>query len=172
MSEDRPPDGTLNVVLILDACNLRGVQGWPSRAQFNESVQHWASRLTGALIIIAHDRGADQQRAERSAVQHTVLVMSGPRWSADDVIVRDVGWWHENSTATVTVVTSDKLLRSRCRHAARSFSSEDTNRLRLQDSEAFCSSAFLWRFSAASSWAVKDSLTYSNAVLCLASAWS
>ena len=48
----------------------------------------------------------------------TVLTTSG-RWRADDTIVRDVGWLFDHGQPALTVVTSDKLLRKRCRAASK-----------------------------------------------------
>ena len=50
---------------------------------------------------------------------HVFVSQSGPRWKADDTIVRDAGWWLENSTAHMLVVTTDKHLRKRCRERTR-----------------------------------------------------
>ena len=69
-----------------------------------------------------------------------VLTTSG-RWRADDTIVRDVGWLFDHGQPALTVVTSDKLLRKRCR-AARVASDQ---RVRFEASEAFAGWLPAWQ---------------------------
>lgn len=130
-------DRTVSDVLFLDASNIRSSIG-ASNSAFNAAVQRWASEspVPGRLIVIARDHGGPASQV-RPIDLNTFVSQSGPRWKADDTIVRDVGWWLEHSEADMQVVTTDKHLRKRCRERTRTVGA--THRLRLETSEGFAS---------------------------------
>ena len=119
-------------VVIVDADNVRAALSWPSRTGFQRSVAQWGSTETvSTAVILAVDGGSDCNAAFLSP---GVVVTTSGRWRADDTIVRDVGWLFANGQRDILVVSSDKLLRKRCR-AARS--QPGSQRLRFEASEAF-----------------------------------
>ena len=58
------------------------------------------------------------------------LVFSGEK-TADDIICRDVGWYHQRFNSHVVVITSDSGLKARCHRAAR------TAKIKIVDSYLF-----------------------------------
>ena len=110
---------------------MRAALAWPPRGAFRRSVLRWSSTQPDlTAVILATDGGGDMAATLLGA--RLVLTTSG-RWRADDTIVRDVRWLFANGQDELTVVTSDKLLRKRCR-AAREAASQ---RVRFEASEAF-----------------------------------
>ena len=112
--EDEDEDaGTPCRILLVDADNVRAALAWPPREAFRRSVCRWSSTQPDlAAVILATDGGGDMGATLLGA--RVVLTTSG-RWRADDTIVRDVRWLFANGQDELTVVTSDKLLRRRCR---------------------------------------------------------
>ena len=138
-AEDEGADaGTPCRILLVDADNVRAALAWPPREAFRRSVCRWSSTQPDlAAVILASDGGGDMGATLLGA--RVVLTTSG-RWRADDTIVRDVRWLFANGQDELTVVTSDKLLRRRCR-AARDAAGQ---RVRFQASEEFASRLPAW----------------------------
>ena len=125
-------------LLLVDADNVRAALAWPPREAFRRSVSRWSSTQPDlTAVILATDGGGDMAATLLGA--RMVLTTSG-RWRADDTIVRDVRWLFSNGQDELTVVTSDKLLRKRCR-AARGAPSQ---RVRFEASEDFASWLPAW----------------------------
>ena len=130
------PDSALRVALI-DAQNVRASMGWPPRERFYELARQWSRRAGDTLGVVVLDGGGPAQQVSRLDGS-TLLCASGPRWSADDVLARDTSWWLQSPAVTsVLVITSDKRLKARCRHAARHTAASAATRLRIETSEAF-----------------------------------
>lgn len=156
------PVEVLEEAVLIDACNVRASMGWPARALFDAAIARWsAARPPTAVAVVVADGGGDHGAHVLGAT--ATAVTSGPRWSADDVIMRDVRWcaalqhstplrepdapptrysgadrrWaeHGGDGVCILVVTSDKLLRRRCRHAHGAVSTQ--SRLRFESAEAF-----------------------------------
>jgi hypothetical protein len=112
-------------VMLIDASNVRATMGWPDASAFSNAVARWAElnaavHSIGAVIIIRDGGHAGLQSARLiSQAASVVECFSGRTCSADDAIVRDAIFWLRGGTTGVVVVTSDKLLRARCRHAVR-----------------------------------------------------
>lgn len=112
-------------VMLIDASNVRATMGWPDASAFSHAVARWAELNAAAhsicAVIIVRDGGhAGRQNARLIAGAASVVeCFSGRTYSADDAIVRDSVFWLRGGTTGVVVVTSDKLLRARCRHAVR-----------------------------------------------------
>ena len=138
-AEDEDADaGTPCRILLVDADNVRAALAWPPREAFRRSVCRWSSTQPDlAAVILATDGGGDMAATLLGA--RVVLTTSG-RWRADDTIVRDVRWLFANGQDELTVVTSDKLLRRRCR-AARDAAGQ---RVRFEASEEFASRLPAW----------------------------
>ena len=138
-AEDGDADaGTPCRILLVDADNVRAALAWPPREAFRRSVCRWSSTQPDlAAVILATDGGGDMGATLLGA--RVVLTTSG-RWRADDTIVRDVRWLFANGQDELTVVTSDKLLRRRCR-AARDAAGQ---RVRFEASEEFASRLPAW----------------------------
>ena len=137
-------DGAPCRLLFVDADNVRAALAWPPREAFRHSVSRWSSTQPDlTAVILATDGGGDMAATFLGA--RMVLTTSG-RWRADDTIVRDVRWLFANGQDELTVVTSDKLLRKRCR-AARGNARQ---RVRFEASEAFASWLPAWQDAAAS----------------------
>ena len=165
-AEQAPAERALVEVLeeavLIDACNVRASMGWPARDLFDAAIARWsAARPPTAVAVVVADGGGDHGAHALGAT--AMAVTSGPRWSADDVIMRDVRWcaapehstplheldaphtryssadrrWaeHGGDGVCLLVVTSDKLLRRRCRHAHGAVPSR--SRLRFESAEAF-----------------------------------
>ena len=131
-------DGPPCRLLLVDADNVRAALAWPPREAFRRSVSRWSSTQPDlTAVILATDGGGDMAATLLGA--RMVLTTSG-RWRADDTIVRDVRWLFSNGQDELTVVTSDKLLRKRCR-AARGAPSQ---RVRFEASEDFASWLPAW----------------------------
>ena len=131
---DRDGDGdsALLRVVIVDADNVRATLSWPSRTVFQRRVAHWGStEPVPTAVILAVDGGSGNSAKLLSP--NVVMTTSG-RWRADDTIVRDVGWLFANGQSDILVVSSDKLLRKRCRAARMQPGGQ---RLRFEASEAF-----------------------------------
>ena len=125
-------------LLLVDADNVRAALAWPPREAFRRSVSRWSSTQPDlTAVILATDGGGDMAATLLGA--RMVLTTSG-RWRADDTIVRDVRWLFANGQDELTVVTSDKLLRKRCR-ATRGAASQ---RVRFEASEDFASWLPAW----------------------------
>lgn len=138
-AEDEDADaGTPCRILLVDADNVRAAMAWPPREAFRRSVCRWSStQPVLAAVILATDGGGDMAATLLGA--RVVLTTSG-RWRADDTIVRDVRWLFASGQDELTVVTSDKLLRRRCR-AARDAAGQ---RVRFEASEEFASWLPAW----------------------------
>jgi hypothetical protein len=125
-------------VALVDASNVRACMGRPPRERFYKLAQQWSQRTEDRLCVLALDGGGPAQEASPLDAC-TLLCASGPRWSADDVLARDTSWWLQDpAVVSVLVVTSDKRLKARCRHAARCC--DGASRLRIETSEAFAAS--------------------------------
>lgn len=118
------PSAATSVELV-DASNVRAALNFrPSAAQLSSAIAtcaHGGGTSGPSIIIVARDGGHNGLQAARKLCPcgRIVEVFSGRRWAADDAIVRDVGWWAARGASGVRVVTSDKLLQQRVRHAAR-----------------------------------------------------
>ena len=134
-ASDLGDDGDIGAgprVVIVDADNVRAALSWPSRTEFQRSVAQWGSTETvPTAVILAVDGGSD---CHATFLSPSVVVTTSGRWRADDTIVRDVGWLCANGQRDILVVSSDKLLRKRCRAARLQPSNQ---RLRFEASEAF-----------------------------------
>jgi hypothetical protein len=115
-------------ITILEQDNIRGAMGWPVGREFRACVARWAaSRPDGVRVVIEIDErrrhtstqsSSQNPRASCFSGGRVVAVYSGSRMRADDSIVRDTEWWLARSdVARVLVVSSDKLVRRRCREA-------------------------------------------------------
>ena len=136
--DEHVDDGAPCRLLLVDADNVRAALAWPPREAFRRSVSRWSStqpELTA--VILATDGGGDMAASLLGA---RMVVTTSGRWRADDTIVRDVRWLFANGQDELTVVTSDKLLRKRCR-AARGAASQ---RVRFEASEDFASWLPAW----------------------------
>jgi hypothetical protein len=105
-------------VALIDVNNVRGRLGFrrADEARFCAALARFAldARL-GGRVLAAVDHGP---RARARVRFPLVLEFAGPRWTADDCIVRAVGWLAAGGHADpIVVVTSDRLLRQRCRAA-------------------------------------------------------
>ena len=122
-----------------------------TRNAFHEDVRHCSGppqqtkpsgrqglELLAQRALLSQTPGGDMDATFLTA--QTVLTTSG-RWRAGDTIVRDVGWLFDHGQPALTVVTSDKLLRKRCR-AARVASDQ---RVRFEASEAFAGWLPAWQ---------------------------
>ena len=136
-----PADLSQPRVFIIDQDNVRATMGWPASRDFRERVYRWmAAQKRPPLTLIEVD---ERQRSDRSgphAARHgnrLIVVYSGPRWRADDGIVRDVEWWIPKLAADfmVTVVSSDKLVRRRCREVQQRVAPKA--RLRFECAESY-----------------------------------
>jgi hypothetical protein len=116
---------TPSSVWLVDASNVRAAMGWPDASAFSHAVVRWAhqnatARSLSAVIVVRDGGHAGLQSARLlSGAASVVECFSGRTYSADDAIVRDAVFWLRGGTTGVVVVTSDKLLRARCRHAVR-----------------------------------------------------
>ena len=131
------------LVVFVDADNVRASMGWPGSLVFRQAVQRWAMSSSSSgpdqLVIIGVDGRTERQHAFEMEGGGSVLVtFSGARWKADDTIVRDVAWWLGSCSASLLVVSSDKLLRKRCREQAQLVGTGGVGtRLRFETGDAF-----------------------------------
>jgi hypothetical protein len=82
-------------------------------------------------VIVFIDHGPAQKSFSRDGI---LLVFSGTRWTADDMIVRDAAWFAGQGVRHISVVTSDRLLRQRCKASVR-LASADCKLAYLQNSQ-------------------------------------
>lgn len=138
--DEQPARLTCNLVII-DQDNVRAAMGWLAGRDFRECVRRWvAAQPPGTLALVEVDEG---KRSERSGPHVrldgdlSLVIYSGPRWRADDGIVRDVEWWMAklDASANVLVVSSDKLVRRRCADVKSRLGFQ--GRLRYESGEAF-----------------------------------
>jgi len=115
--------------------------GWPSSDHFRRAACAWAAGRRDAagrpfILVLAQDGGptSSGSTSEDDALSGVccAVTRSGPRWKADDTIERDALWWLDRG-CDVVVITSDKLLRSRCRQLKRA----SGRGLRVVESEVF-----------------------------------
>lgn len=106
-------------VALIDLNNVRGRLGFQraDETAFCAALARWAvdERLAGRLVA-AVDHGPQRWAAE---VGGLVVQFAGQAETADDAIVASVGWLAGRGSAPIVVVTSDRLLRQRCRAAFR-----------------------------------------------------
>ena len=129
-------DVQLVQVWLIDADNVRALLGWPPTDAFRARVLRWLGPQPATLAILAADRRGERPSASRVAPRLVLTLPGGPRCKkADDSITRDLEWWlGQRRAARVTVVTSDRLLRRRCRDVAHTLGAA---RLRFEGSDAF-----------------------------------
>ena len=115
--------------ILIDADNVRAALGWPPREALRRRVVQWSrAQAEPTAMILASDGGG----LSAMLISPSVVQTTSGRWRADDTIVRDVRWLVAEGQRELTIVTSDKLLRKRCRAAA-----GQRLRLRFEASEAF-----------------------------------
>ena len=132
--------GCFNLVLI-DQDNVRAAMGRFPGAAFRERVRQWAAaQPEPTLVLVEVDEGKHSDRAgvhARLDDERNVVLFSGPRWRADDGIVRDVEWWLPRMapTGVVLVVSSDKLVKRRCSEVRQRLA--PSGRIRYESAEGF-----------------------------------
>ena len=115
---------SIGEIWLLDVNNIRGKCGFPDLAAFCRAVERWhiGNQPTNALVVLAVDCGIT---AEALAVSDNMCIcfsgVGAGSKDADTIIVHAVdailhGSIVESSESIVRVVTSDNLLRQRCRH--------------------------------------------------------
>ena len=139
-AEERPP--AMCSLVIVDQDNVRAAMGWPSGKEFRERCLRWAAAQRAPMILLIEvDEGRRSERSgphARLVGQHALVVYSGPRWRADDGIVRDVEWWlpRLDAASSVLVVSADKLVRRRCADVKQRVAAR-AGRVRFESGEAF-----------------------------------
>ena len=104
-------------VWLLDCMNIRGACNFPELSLFCEAIRRWAASLETAcrlppLVVLAIDHGL---RQEAFALSATLAVAFSGDADADTLIVSAVDALLSADPHEVRVVTSDHLLRQRCR---------------------------------------------------------
>ena len=100
--------------------NIRGAMHFPELSGFCDAVRHWAHalcrrpRTCNTLVVLAIDHGL---RQESFALSATLAVAFSGEADADTLIVNAVDALLAAGPRELRVVTSDHLLRMRCRHA-------------------------------------------------------
>ncbi len=139
-ARDSAVSACFNLVLI-DQDNVRAAMGRQPGAAFRERVRRWgAAQPIPTLVLVEVD---ESKRSERAGVHarldddRNVVLFSGPRWRADDGIVRDLEWWlpRIGPQSAVLVVSSDKLVKRRCNEVKQRLA--PTCRLRYEMAESF-----------------------------------
>jgi len=112
-------------VVYIDVENVRGKSGFKlTHENLIKSSQIWAKRygLEGHVsLIVDHGRTANGYylRDNNNETQsHLSIIFSGEGMKADDVIVRDVKFCHEQLLRDLIVVTADTELIKRCKREA------------------------------------------------------
>jgi hypothetical protein len=129
-------------VVLIDQDNVRAAAGWPDARSFRQSVLLWAKDYCGANTAVILEVDELKHKKSRPTAQRAQMLdervaatFLGPRWRADDGLVRDVEWWMPRSSA-VLVVSSDKLVRRRCADVKQRLS-DPSCQLRYETGEAF-----------------------------------
>jgi predicted RNA-binding protein with PIN domain len=107
--------GVLGVILI-DGDNVRGKMKFClTKEELCDAVELWSYRagLSGKVGLI-FDHGS-KHSAYVTNKNKLGIIFSGPKLTADDVIVRDVDYFVSHRKVDVTVITQDKELQKRCR---------------------------------------------------------
>ncbi|KOO28101.1 hypothetical protein Ctob_008084 [Chrysochromulina tobinii] len=104
-------------VWLLDCMNIRGACNFPELSLFCEAIRRWAASLETArrlppLVVLAIDHGL---RQEAFALSATLAVAFSGDADADTLIVSAVDALLSADPHELRVVTSDHLLRQRCR---------------------------------------------------------
>ena len=124
--------------VIVDANNCRGAVAFRfSKLNFVDLVTSWAkAHDLEERVIICWDHGSVRQLVEYDNVVH---VFAGPRESADDLIAETVlPQLYESTNERLYVVTTDRGLIARCKHAA-AVSRACKGQLRLLGTRKFAS---------------------------------
>lgn len=144
-------------VVIVDQDNVRASAGWPNAKDFRERVLTWArsSAAGDPTVIVEVDEkthkkpcsssiaagsSCDHRQRARPIGERTIANFLGPKWRADDGIVRDAEWWlRRPETASVLVISSDKQVRRRCSEVKQRVNNIATSapKLRFETNEAF-----------------------------------
>ena len=106
-------------IFLIDADNVRGKSGFSfTKESFCESFSRWANHM-GIIrrAIVYFDHGEEENGF--LAPNGLAIVFSGPICSADDVISRDVFYFHEELDCDVVLVTDDQELKGRCKKSKR-----------------------------------------------------
>ena len=120
-------------IVMIDANNVRGASAFRLSldGMCASLCQYAASHGLRHRVIVFIDHGPAQKCFSRGGI---LLVFSGTRWTADDMIVRDAAWFAGQGVRHISVVTSDRLLRQRCKASAR-LASADCRLAYLQNSQ-------------------------------------
>ena len=146
-------------VVLIDQDNCRAACNWPAGRAMRDRICLWAGAArrsrdpaaADAVVVVEVDERRKAPRGEQAEARQrarplgegVVAAFSGPRWRADDCIVRDLEWWLGfPGVESVLCVTSDKQVRRRCsearqRLASRSGGAVDLGRVRFETGEAF-----------------------------------
>ena len=106
-------------VLLIDGDNVRGKSAFTmSHEALLARTARWATqRGLGEQVIILVDHGSMPTAYHLPRLAGVSMVFSGPELSADDVLARDIPWFHRHGH-DVLLVTADSGLAQRCRRAA------------------------------------------------------
>ena len=109
---------TTREVWLIDVNNVRGKCGFPPLADFCRNLESWAKRQgENSLVVLAIDCGLRPESFTLSP--HLAVAFSGigrEAKDADTIIAHASDHFLRSTAAVVRVVTSDHLLRNRCRH--------------------------------------------------------
>ena len=108
-------------VLIIDGDNVRGKSQFGlSHASLLARTARWSARnmLSGNVVLLV-DHGSLPSAYHLPRLAGLAIAFSGPQLSADDVVARDVAWFHARGH-DVMLVTADSGLAQRCRRASAS----------------------------------------------------
>ena len=114
-----------NAVVLVDGDNIRGKTGFSvSKEQLLNDLQSLTEKCRlDYRLYLYFDHGREH---EAFRIRRTTLVFSGER-TADDAIVRDVGWWKERYGSHSVIVTADSGLKARCHRAVKAITVIDSN---------------------------------------------
>ena len=125
------PSTSFRVVLI-DQDNVRAAAGWPDARLFRDRVTLWAKACSEPTVIVVEvdekkKQSSSNKKQKGSLSEHrqrtraiganVVANFLGPRWQADDGIVRDLEWWllqQQGALTGLLIVSSDRQVRRRC----------------------------------------------------------
>eukprot|EP01041_Mallomonas_annulata_P006063 gene6063-12227_t len=107
-------------VVMVDGDNVRGKTKFSlTKEHLCDAVIMWAKQQSIQDRVVIFFDHADEHEAFLLN-GGSAIVFSGPKRSADDIISRDVSWFHQTLQRNVVVITEDQELRSRCRKSSTS----------------------------------------------------